>query len=403
MAMIDRFFAEKLMGNHLMPTYNSLPISFNRGEGIYVWDNNDTQYLDALCGISVTSLGHNHPAITRAITEQASRILHTSNIYHIDNQLKLADALCELSGMEQVFFSNSGAEANEAAIKLARLYGHQNNIDKPEIIVMQGSFHGRTMATLSATGNRKVQAGFEPLVSGFVRAPFNDIDALKAIADNNRNVVAILVEPIQGEGGINIPDEGYLSSIRKICDDNNWLMMLDEIQTGMARSGKMFAFQHEPIKPDVMTVAKALGNGIPIGACLASGKANNIFQPGNHGSTFGGNPFASHVAHAVVSVMQEDKLAENAQQRGQQLEEYLKQQLADIDSIVEIRHQGLLIGITMNQSCADLVNIALENKLLINVTADNVVRLLPPLIINEQQTIELADRLIKSIKQFTLQ
>lgn len=389
------------MSDHLMPTYKSLPVSFNRGDGIFVWDNDDNQYLDALCGISVTSLGHNHPAVTQAITEQAARILHTSNIYHIENQQKLADLLCELSGLEQVFFSNSGAEANEAAIKIARLYGHKNNIDKPEIVVMQDSFHGRTMATLSATGNRKVQAGFEPLVSGFVRAPFNDIAALEAIAANNRNVVAVLVEPVQGEGGIKIPDEGYLAAIRKICDEHNWLMMLDEIQTGMARSGKMFAFQHESIIPDVLTLAKAMGNGIPVGACLASGKARNIFQPGNHGSTFGGNPFACHVAHTVATVMKDKKLADNAQARGQQLVDYLQQTLADNDSILEIRHLGLLVGITMRQSCAELVSIALDNRLLINVTADNVVRLLPPLIIDEQQIIDLADRLIVSINKFT--
>ncbi len=389
------------MGNHLMSTYKPLPVSFNKGDGIYVWDKDDNQYLDALCGISVTSLGHNHPAVTQAINEQASRLLHTSNLYHIDNQAKLADLLCELSGMEQVFFSNSGAEANEAAIKLARLYGHQNNIDKPEIVVMQNSFHGRTMATLSATGNRKVQAGFEPLVSGFTRAPYNDIEALKAIAENNKNVVAILVEPVQGEGGIVVPDSGYLSAIRDLCDKHNWLMMLDEIQTGMARSGKMFAFQHESIKPDVLTLGKALGNGIPVGACLVSGKAKDVFQPGNHGSTFGGNPFACHVAFTVTSIMSDEKLADNAQARGQQLVDRLKQQLSDNDDIVEIRNLGLLVGITLKQNCHEMVTIALQNKLLINVTADNVIRLLPPLVINEQQTNEIADRLVKSIKQFS--
>ncbi len=388
------------MDNHLIPTYKPLPVSFKRGDGIYVWDNDDKKYLDALCGISVTSLGHNHPDVTRAINEQAGRLLHTSNLYHIDNQSKLADILCELSTMDQAFFGNSGAEANEAAIKIARLYGHQNNIDKPEIVVMQGSFHGRTMATLSATGNRKVQAGFEPLVSGFARAPYNDIDALKAIAKNNKNVVAILVEPVQGEGGIKIPDTGYLSAIRKICDENNWLMMLDEIQTGMARSGKMFAFQYEPIKPDVLTLAKALGNGIPIGACLVSGKAKNVFQPGNHGSTFGGNPFASHVAFTVCNIMKNEHLADNAQARGQQLTTLLKQKLEGNKEVVEIRNLGLLIGITLQHNCHELVTIALHNGLLINVTADNVIRLLPPLIINEQQTIEIADRLVKSINQF---
>ena len=388
------------MYEHLMPTYKPLPVSFSRGDGITVWDTDNNAYLDALCGISVTSLGHNHPAVTQAITEQASRILHTSNLYHIENQSKLADLLCELSAMDQVFFSNSGAEANEAALKLARLYGHKNDIKKPEVIVMEGSFHGRTMATLSATGNRKVQAGFEPLVSGFVRAPYNNIEALKVIAENNRNVVAVLVEPVQGEGGIVIPDKGYLSAIRKLCDDNNWLMMLDEIQTGMARSGKMFAFQHENIQPDVMTLAKALGNGIPIGACLTQGKAKDIFQPGNHGSTFGGNPFASHVAYQVVKTLQDEDCAANAEARGQQLVDILRSHFDGNKAIVEIRNMGLLIGITLDRNCAELVGIALSNGLLINVTADSVIRLLPPLIINPAQTIELADRLIKSIEQF---
>lgn len=388
------------MANHLMPTYKPLPLSLERGDGIYVWDDQGNQYLDALCGISVTSLGHNHPAITEAINEQASRILHTSNLYHIKNQSKLADSLCNISGMDQVFFGNSGAEANEAAIKLARLYGHKKNIERPEIVVMQNSFHGRTMATLSATGNRKVQAGFEPLVSGFVRAPFNDIDALKTIAENNQNVSAILVEPVQGEGGIIIPDSGYLSAVRKICDDHDWLMMLDEIQTGMARSGKMFAFQHENIKPDVLTLAKALGNGIPVGACLASGKACDIFQPGNHGSTFGGNPFASYVANTVVKVMKDENLADNAAARGAQLVATLKDRLEGEEAVLDIRHLGLLIGITLNSNCSEMVNIALKNGLLINVTTDNVIRLLPPLVIDEEQINELADCLIKSIQEF---
>jgi acetylornithine/N-succinyldiaminopimelate aminotransferase len=389
-----------MMGNHLMSTYKPLPVTFQRGNGIFVYDDQGKEYLDALCGISVTSLGHNHPAVTEAIAQQATQLLHTSNLYHIQNQQKLADLLCEASGMEQVFFGNSGAEANEAAIKLARLYGHKKDIKNPEIVVMEGSFHGRTMATLSATGNRKVQAGFEPLVSGFVRAPYNDIEALKMIAQNNRNVVAILVEPIQGEGGIVIPDRGYLKSIREICDQNNWLMMLDEIQTGMARSGQMFAFQHENIIPDVLTLAKALGNGIPIGACLAQGKASGVFQPGNHGSTFGGNPFACQVGYTVLKTMQQQKLAENAQQRGDQLVQYLSEKLADQAAIKQIRNLGLLIGITMDRDCAELANIALDNQLLINVTAGCVVRLLPPLIIDETQTIELADRLILSINQF---
>jgi len=388
------------MRDHLMPTYKPLDICLSRGEGIYAWDTDGKQYLDALCGISVTSLGHNHPGVTQAINEQASRILHTSNLYHIDNQSRLADLLCEASGMDQVFFSNSGAEANEAAIKLARKYGHSRNIERPEIVVMESSFHGRTMATLTATGNRKVQAGFEPLVSGFLRAPYNDLDAIHNIAANNKNVVAILVEPVQGEGGINIPGPGYLRTLREICDANDWLLMLDEIQTGLARSGKMFAFQHDAIVPDVMTLAKALGNGIPIGACLAHGKASNVFQPGNHGSTFGGNPFACHVAHRVVSTMLEQNLAANAAARGRQIAELVTHHFAGNDAIVEVRNMGLLIGISLNRPCAQLVTIALNKGLLINVTADNVVRLLPPLIIDPAQAQELVSRLIEAIEEF---
>lgn len=394
------FLRKTMMGTHLMSTYKPLPVSFDHGDGIYVYDEQGRQYLDALCGISVTSLGHNHPAVTEAITRQAAKLLHTSNLYHIQNQQKLADLLCEISGMEQVFFANSGAEANEAAIKLARLFGHKNDIKKPEIVVMEGSFHGRTMATLSATGNRKVQAGFEPLVSGFVRAPYNDIEALKVIAKNNRNVVAVLVEPVQGEGGIIIPDPGYLKSIREICDQNNWLMMLDEIQTGMARSGRMFAFQHAGIIPDVMSIAKALGNGVPIGACLAQGKACGVFQPGNHGSTFGGNPFACQVGYTVVQTMLEQKLYENAKQRGEQLASILKDKLQGNAAIKQIRNMGLLFGISLDRDCADIANIALDNQLLVNVTAGNVIRLLPPLIIDESQIVEIADRLVLSIHQF---
>ena len=389
------------MSQHLISAYNSLPVSFTRGDGIYLWDNNEKQYFDALCGISVTSLGHNYPAVTEAIKQQAGNLLHTSNIYNIEWQQKLADLIAQLSGMDRVFFGNSGAEANEAAIKLARLYGNQLGIKDPQIVVMQNSFHGRTMATLSATGNRKVQAGFEPLVSGFVRAPFNDVESISAIAQNNKNVVAILVEPVQGEGGIIIPDPGYLKSLRQICDENNWLLMLDEIQTGIARSGKMFAFQHENIIPDVMTLAKALGNGIPIGACVARGKAADVFHPGNHGSTFGGNPFACRVGYTVLDAMEKNKIADNADQRGKQLLTLLNKGLKNNNSVVEIRHLGMLIGIEMKQNCQALVAQALENGLLINVTAESVVRLLPPLIITSQQTIELAERLISCINTFT--
>ena len=389
------------MSEHLISAYNSLPVSFTHGDGIYLWDKDEKQYLDALCGIAVTSLGHNYPAVSEAIKQQAGMLLHTSNIYNIEWQQKLADLIAQLSGMDRVFFGNSGAEANEAAIKLARLYGHQQGINDPQIVVMQHSFHGRTMATLSATGSRKVQAGFEPLVSGFVRAPFNDVESITAIAKNNKNVVAILVEPIQGEGGIIIPEPGYLNSLRQICDKNNWLLMLDEIQTGIARSGKLFAFQHENIVPDVMTLAKALGNGIPIGACVAHGKAAEVFQPGNHGSTFGGNPFASRVAYTVLDSIVKNNIADNAAQRGEQLVALLNEGLKDNESLVEIRHLGMLVGIEMNQNCQALVSQALNKGLLINVTAERVIRLLPPLIISSQQVIELAERLIACINEFT--
>ncbi len=385
------------MSNHLVSAYKSLPVSFTRGDGIHLWDQSGQQYFDGLCGISVTSLGHNYPAVTEAIQQQAGNLLHTSNLYSIEWQQKLADKLCELSGMDRVFFGNSGAEANEAAIKLARLYGNGQNIKEPQVVVMEHSFHGRTMATLSATGSRKVQAGFEPLVSGFVRVPYNDTGSVEAVAANNKNVVAVLVEPVQGEGGIVIPDAGYLTALRNICDANNWLLMLDEIQTGIARSGKMFAFQHEDITPDVMTLAKALGNGVPIGACVTRGIAADVFQPGNHGSTFGGNPLCCRAACAVLDSIVKNGLTENAAKRATQLVDLLGQGLHDNDNLVEIRNLGLLIGIELNQNCPQLVMEALRRGLLLNVTADKVVRLLPPLIMNEAQTATLADKVIEVI------
>jgi len=389
------------MSDHLVNAYRPLPVSFTHGDGCYLYDSDGKQYLDALCGISVTSLGHNYPPLTTALQEQASTLLHTSNLYSITWQQKLADLLCASAQMDRVFFANSGAEANEAAIKLARLYGHQQGVDNPQIVVMQQAFHGRTMATLSATGSRKVQAGFEPLVSGFVRAPYNDIASIEAIADKNRNVVAILVEPVQGEAGIVIPDPGYLTALREICDRNNWLLMLDEIQSGMGRSGKMFACQHEAVVPDVMTLAKALGNGVPIGACITRGKAAEVFQPGNHGSTFGGNPLACRAAHTVLENMLANKIADHAAQRGQQLFAALQQGLADNSQLADIRHLGLLLAVELKIPCQQLVTQALAKGLLINVTADKVVRLLPPLIISEAQTDEIANILIACINHFT--
>ena len=389
------------MSDHLVNTYRPLPVNFTHGDGCYLYDSDGKQYLDALCGISVTSLGHNYPPLTTAIQEQASTLLHTSNLYAITWQQKLADLLCATAQMDRVFFANSGAEANEAAIKLARLYGHQQSIENPQIVVMQNAFHGRTMATLSATGSRKVQAGFEPLVFGFVRAPYNDIASIEAIANTNRNVVAILVEPVQGEAGIVIPDTGYLTALRKICDRKNWLLMLDEIQSGMGRSGKMFACQHEAVLPDVMTLAKALGNGVPIGACVTRGKAADVFQPGNHGSTFGGNPLACRAAYTVLDNMIENKIANQAAQRGQQLFAALQQGLAHNRQVTEVRNLGLLLAIELKIPCQELVPLALDAGLLVNVTAEHVIRLLPPLIISEAQTDEIASNLIACINHFT--
>jgi len=386
----------------IMNTYGRQNVAFEHGEGVYLWDTNNKKYLDALGGIAVCALGHAHPEVTRAISEQAARLIHTSNIYRIPAQEALADKLCEVSAMENVFFGNSGAEANEAAIKLARLFGHNKNIQIPEIIVTDNSFHGRTLATLSATGNRKIHAGFEPLVHGFIRVPYNDLDAIRQVASNSKNVVAILVEPIQGEGGINIPDNKYLNGIRTLCNENDWLMMLDEIQTGMCRTGKWFAHQHNNIKPDVMTLAKSLGNGMPIGACLASGKAANLFQPGNHGSTYGGNPLACHVALNVINALEDMNANQQAEKMGSYLLNEFQKQLSDNDGVTDIRGSGLMMGIQLDRPCAELVALAIEHGLLINVTAKNVIRLLPPLIISKTEADELVEKLVHLIGKFLL-
>ena len=388
------------MSNALMSTYKRLPVSFERGEGAWLWDTEGKRYLDALSGIAVCSLGHAHPAVQKAICNQAGKLLHTSNLYTIPLQEQLGDRLVTLSGLERVFFANSGAEANEAAIKIARLYGHQKGIKTPTIVVMEQSFHGRTLATLTATGNRKVQAGFEPLVQGFVRVPYGDIDSLRTIAENSDNVVAVLVEPVQGEGGINIPPEGYLKQIRELCTANQWLMMLDEIQTGIGRSGRLFAYQHEGILPDVVTLAKALGNGMPIGACLAGTQAAEVFGPGNHGTTFGGNPLACAAALAVLDIVEKNALAERAEKLGAKLLNDFADALADVAGVEEIRGLGLLIGIELDRPCGELVTRALDAGLLINVTADSVIRLLPPLIMDNVDADLLVERLANLIKDF---
>ena len=388
------------MSNALMATYNRLPVSFERGDGVWLWDSDGKRYLDALSGIAVCGLGHAHPALKQALCEQAGKLIHTSNLYQIPLQEALGEKLAALSGMQQVFFANSGAEANEAAIKMARLYGNQKGIQNPAIVVMEKSFHGRTLATLSATGNRKVQAGFEPLVQGFIRIPFGDIESLRNVAENSPNVVAVLVEPIQGEGGINIPPEGYLKAVREICDQQAWLMMLDEIQTGMGRSGRFFSHQHEEIQPDVMTLAKALGNGMPIGACLAGKKAAGIFAPGNHGTTFGGNPLACSAGLAVIKTLEKQELVQRAEALGAKLLTDFADALTDVAGVEEIRGQGLLIGIELDRPCTELVTQALDNGLLINVTADNVIRLLPPLVMSDKEARQLVEILSGLVRDF---
>lgn len=384
----------------MMQTYTRLPVAFERGEGAWLWDNTGRKYLDALAGVAVCGLGHAHPVIADAICDQARRLLHTSNIYEIPLQMQLAAELASLSGMDNAFFANSGAEANEAAIKLARLYGHRRDIDKPVIVVMEQAFHGRTLATLTATGNRKVQAGFEPLVSGFVRVPFGDLKALETVAGNTPNVVAVLLEPVQGEGGIRIPDAGYLNGVREICNRHEWLMMLDEIQSGIGRTGQMFAFQHAGITPDVLTLAKGLGNGFPVAACLARGAAARVFQPGNHGSTFGGNPLACRVALTVLQILQNDKLPARAGELGQRMLEAFTDALNGVKGVRKIRGHGLMIGIELEQPCKELVALALERGLLINVTAERVIRLLPPLIISDEQAEQIVTGVSTLVREF---
>ncbi len=386
--------------SHLMNTYARLPVAFTHGEGAWLWDSNGKRYLDALAGIAVNTLGHAHPRFTAALNDQIGKLIHVSNIYLVTQQERLADKLCELSGMDEVFLCNSGCEANEAAIKLARLYGHNKGIDNPNIIVMEKAFHGRTLATLSATGNRKVQAGFEPLVKGFVRVPYNDVEAIRQVAEHNPDVVAVLVEPIQGEGGIRTLDIHYLEQVRKICDQQGWLLMLDEVQCGIGRTGKWFAFQHTGILPDVMTLAKGLGSGVPVGACIAAGKAAGTFKPGNHGSTFGGNPLACTAALSTLEIMEQDKLLSRATALGEALMQGFHQQLQGVAGVVEVRGQGLMIGIELDKPCGELVKLALAQGLLINVTADSVVRLLPPLIYAEAEVKQLLDMLCPLIIGF---
>jgi len=388
------------MPTPLMATYSRLPVTFERGEGAWLWDTEGNKYLDAISGVAVCGLGHAHPAVTEALCQQAARLIHTSNLYGIARQEELAAQLTRLAGMDNAFFCNSGAEANEAAIKLARLYGHGKGVDEPVIVVAENSFHGRTLATLTATGNRKVQAGFEPLVKGFVRVAYNDLDALRTATKNRRDVVAVLLEPVQGESGINIPNDDYLSQVRALCDEHGWLMMLDEVQTGMGRTGKWFAHQHNGAVPDVMTLAKGLGNGVPIGACLARGAAANVFQPGNHATTFGGNPLVCSAALAVIGAMQAQGLAARAARLGERILTGLRGALADCPQVAAIRGKGLMIGIELDRPCGELVKRALAEGLLINVTAEKVVRLLPPLILSDAEADQIVTTVSRLIREF---
>ncbi len=386
------------MVNSIMPTYGRLDVAFAKGEGAWLEDDQGRRYLDALSGLGVVALGHANPEIAKTLAEQSQTLLHTSNLYRIPNQEALAEKLARVSGMDNMFFGNSGAEANECAIKIARLFGHQKGISSPSIIVADSSFHGRTMATLTATGNRKVQAGFEPLVSGFVRAPFNDVEAIRQIASDRKDIVAVFVEPIQGEGGIQVPDDDYLPELRKICDDNDWFLILDEVQSGNARTGKYFCYQHAGIVPDLLTTAKGLGNGMPIGVCLARGKAAEVFGPGNHGSTFGGNPLSAAVACKVIDEIEKNDIAGHAARVGQQMMDTFKTRLGGLNNVKEVRGKGLMIGIELEEPCSELVQKALDNGLLINVTADSVIRLLPPLIINDDEARQICDKVCELVE-----
>jgi len=387
--------------SHLMDVYKRLPVSFERGEGVWLWDTDGNKYLDALSGIAVSALGHTNPAVVNAIQSQAAKLIHTSNLYQIANQEKLGDVLCRLSGLSQAFFCNSGAEALETALKLARLFGHEKDIDFPHVVVMSGAFHGRTLTTISAGGSKKAQAGFEPLVAGFIRIPYNDVPALEALINTHDNIAAVLVEPVQGESGIQVPDENYLTEIRKICTRQNWLMILDEVQTGLGRTGTLFAYQAYDFLPDILTLAKALGNGVPIGACLAQEQVASLFKPGNHGSTFGGNPLSTAAALATLKEIETHQLWENAKYQGQRLLTGLKDKLSKHPCVKEIRGKGLMIGIELDRPCRDILLLALKKRILFTVSNETVIRLLPPLIINDEQVDQIITLIPELIDAFT--
>jgi acetylornithine aminotransferase len=381
-----------------MNTYARQPVAFVRGEGVWLWDEAGRKYLDALAGIAVNTLGYAHPRLTRALADQAGRVLHTSNLFRIPAQEAAADRIAAITGLEEVFFCNSGCEANEAAIKIARKYGHEKGVNEPAIVVMEKSFHGRTLATLSATGSRKVQAGFEPLVSGFVRVPHNDLAAVERVAENNRNVVAVLVEPIQGEGGINVASMEYLRGLRRLCDRHEWLLMLDEVQCGLGRTGRWFVYEHAGILPDVLPLAKGLGSGVPVGACVVGGRARGVLKQGNHGSTFGGNPLACTAVVTTIDTLHEERLLENALRVGDTIRGGLATTLAGTPGVVEIRGMGLMIGVELDRPCGELVGAALAAGLVVNVTADNVIRMLPPLVMSEAEGRMAVERLAPLVK-----
>lgn len=388
------------MTDHLMDTYARLPVSFVRGEGAWLVDGDERRYLDTVTGIGVCSLGHAHPEIAEAICDQSRTLVHTGNVARVPLQEELAHRLCSLTGMERAFFCNSGAEANECALKIARRRGHERGIESPEVVVAEGSFHGRTLATLSASGSRKVQAGFEPLVQGFVRVPFGDTAALESVAQYSPNVVAVMVEPIQGEGGVVLPPADYLRRLREICDVNGWLLMFDEIQTGVGKTGAWYACQHEGIRPDVLTTAKALGNGVPIGACLARADAATALTPGKHGSTFGGGPLACRAALSVLEIMERDRLPARAARLGDRLAERLQGDLEELDCVRAVRGRGLMMAVDLDRPCAAIKSMALERGMLVNVTRERVIRLLPPLILTDEELETLCSTLVEVIREF---
>jgi acetylornithine aminotransferase len=387
--------------SHVMNTYARQPVAFVRGEGVWLWDESGKKYLDALAGIAVNTLGYAHPKLTKALSERlASGVLHTSNLWRIPIQEAAADRIAEITGLDEVFFCNSGLEANEAAIKVARKYGHERGIAEPAIIVMEKAFHGRSLATLSATGSRKVQAGFEPLVAGFVRVPLNDLDAVRQVAEHNKNVVAVFVEPIQGEGGINVSRLEYLRGLKEICDRKQWLFMSDEVQCGLGRTGKWFVYQHAGFLPDVVPLAKGLGSGVPVGACVVGGRAKGVFKPGNHGSTFGGNPLAMTAVVATLDTMKEEGLLANAAKVGKVIDQGLRAAFGAGKGVGEIRGMGMMIGVEFDEPCGELVKAALEAGLVINVTVDKVVRIMPPLVMSEAEGREVVSRFVEVASAF---